>query len=117
MNKSRGDMLKENFGAISWTLKKFFGFYPVLGPLAMLCVLFSAIVASLPAIFIQKVLAVIEKWVSSGDWAAARVELLPYIFTLIGLYAVSICSLTLETQLMAVMTQGFLDIPIKPAIS
>ena len=109
MNKSRGDMLKENFGAISWTLKKFFGFYPVLGPLAMLCVLFSAIVASLPAIFIQKVLAVIEKWVSSGDWAAARVELLPYIFTLIGLYAVSICSLTLETQLMAVMTQGFLD--------
>ena len=109
MNKSRGDMLKENFGAIAWTLKKFFGFYPVLGPLAMLCVLFSAIVASLPAIFIQKVLAVIEKWVSSGDWAAARVELLPYIFTLIGLYAVSICSLTLETQLMAVMTQGFLD--------
>ena len=109
MNKSRGDMLKENFGAIAWTLKKFFGFYPVLGPLAMLCVLFSAIVASLPAIFIQKVLAVIEKWVASGDWAAARVELLPYIFTLIGLYAVSICSLTLETQLMAVMTQGFLD--------
>ena len=109
MNKSRGDMLKENFGAIQWTLKKFFGFYPVLGPLAMLCVLFSAIVASLPAIFIQKVLAVIEKWVSSGDWAAARVELLPNIFTLIGLYAVSICSLTLETQLMAVMTQGFLD--------
>ena len=109
MNKSRGDMLKENFGAIKWTLKKFFGFYPVLGPLAMLCVLFSAIVASLPAIFIQKVLAVIEKWVTSGDWAAARVELLPYIFTLIGLYAVSICSLTLETQLMAVMTQGFLD--------
>ena len=107
--KDRGEMLKENFGAIKWTLKKFFGFYPVLGPLAMLCVLFSAIVAAIPSIFIQKVLAVVQKWYLSGDWASAKAEILPYILTLIGLYVVSICSLTLETQLMAVMTQGFLD--------
>ncbi len=109
MHKSRGEMLKENFGAILWTLKKFFGYYPRLAPLAMLCVLFSAIVSAIPAIFIQKILAVIQTWVESGDWAAARGEILPYIFTLIGLYLVSICSLTLETQIMAVMTQGFLD--------
>ena len=109
MHKSRGEMLKENFGAIKWTLKKFFGYYPRLAPLAMICILFSAIVAAIPSIFIQKILEVIEKWVESGDWAAAKAELLPYIFLLIGLYVVSICSLTLETQLMAVMTQGFLD--------
>ena len=109
MHKSRGEMLKENFGAIKWTLKKFFGYYPRMAPLAMLCVLFSAIVASIPSIFIQKILTVIQKWVQSGDWASARAELLPYVLTLIGLYLVSICSLTLETQLMAVMTQGFLD--------
>ena len=109
MHKSRGEMLKENFGAIKWTLKKFFGYYPVLGPLAMLCILFSAIVASIPAIFIQKILAVIQIWVESGDWAAAKADLMPYIWKLIGLYAVSLASLTLETQLMAVMTQGFLD--------
>ena len=109
MHKSRGEMLKENFGAIKWTLKKFFGYYPRLAPLAMICILFSAIVAAIPSVFIQKILEVIEKWVESGDWAAAKAELLPYIFLLIGLYVVSICSLTLETQLMAVMTQGFLD--------
>ena len=109
MHKSRGEMLKENFGAIKWTLKKFFGYYPVLGPLAMLCILFSAIVASIPAIFIQKILAVIQTWVESGDWAAAKADLMPYIWKLIGLYALSLASLTLETQLMAVMTQGFLD--------
>ncbi len=109
MHKSRGEMLKENFGAIKWTLKKFFGYYPVMGPLAMLCILFSAIVASLPAIFIQKILAVIQVWVESGDWASAKAELMPYILTLVGLYALSLASLTLETQLMAVMTQGFLD--------
>ena len=109
MNKSRGEMLQENFGAIRWTLKKFFGYYPVLAPLSMFCILFSAIVAAIPSIFIQRILAVIQKWVESGDWASAKAELLPYIFLLIGLYLVSICSLTLETQLMAVMTQGFLD--------
>ena len=109
MHKSRGEMLKENFSAIKWTLKKFFGYYPRLAPLAMICILFSAIVAAIPSVFIQKILEVIEKWVESGDWAAAKAELLPYIFLLIGLYVVSICSLTLETQLMAVMTQGFLD--------
>ena len=109
MHKSRGEMLKENFGAIKWTLKKFFGYYPRLAPLAMACILFSAIVAAIPSVFIQKILEVIQKWVESGDWAAAKAELLPYILLLIGLYVVSICSLTLETQLMAVMTQGFLD--------
>jgi ATP-binding cassette subfamily B protein len=109
MHKSRGEMLKENFGAIQWTLKKFFGYYPVMGPLAMLCILFSAIVASIPAIFIQKILAVIQTWVESGDWAAAKADLMPYIWKLIGLYALSLGSLTLETQLMAVMTQGFLN--------
>ena len=109
MHKQAGRNLKENFSAIGWTLKKFFGFYPVLAPLAVLCILFSAIVAAIPSLFIQKVLTIIEKWYQTGDWASARAEILPYIFLLVGLYVIAICSLTLETQLMAVMTQGFLD--------
>mgnify|MGYP006873241313 CR=1 FL=1 len=80
MHKFRGEMLKENFGAIQWTLKKFFGYYPVMGPLAMLCILFSAIVTAIPSVFIQKILAVVQTWVESGDWAAARAEILPCIF-------------------------------------
>ena len=109
MNKQENRNLKDNFAAIGWTLKKFFGFYPVLAPLTVFCILFSAIVAAIPAVFIQRVLAVIERWYQSGNWAAARAEILPYIFLLVGLYTLSILSLTLETQLMAVMTQGFLD--------
>ena len=110
MNKKRpqGD-LRGNFSAIGWTLKKFFGYYPVLAPLAAFCILFSAVVAAIPSIFIQNVLAGIERWVATGDWASARSEILPYLYLLMGLYGLSICSLTLETQLMAVMTQGFLD--------
>ena len=49
--------LKDNFAAMGWTLKKFFGYYPVLAPLAMLCILFSALVAAVPNFFIlQRVL-------------------------------------------------------------
>ena len=109
MNKHGQGNLKENFAAIGWVLKKFFGFYPVLAPLSVFCILFSAVVAALPALFIQRILAVVEQWVTSGDWAAARAQILPNIYLLVGLYVVSILSLTLETQLMAVMTQGFLD--------
>ena len=76
----------------------------------MVCILFSSIVAAVPNFFIvQKVLHGAELWMESGDWAAARGEILPYIYMLIGVYALAICSQTLETQLMAVMTQGFLD--------
>ena len=102
--------LKDNFAAMGWTLKKFFGYYPVLAPLAMLCILFSALVAAVPNFFIlQRVLTGAEHWMESGDWASARVEILPNIYLLIAVYAVAICSLTLENQLMAIMTQGFLD--------
>ena len=111
MNKKppRGN-LRDNFAAMGWVLKKFFGFYPVLAPLAMFCILFSALVAAVPNFFIvQNVLHGVEGWVESGDWASARAEVLPQIYLLIGVYALAICSQTLETQLMAVMTQGFLD--------
>ena len=110
MKNKRGGNLRDNFAAMAWAVKKFFGYYPVLAPLAMACILFSSIVAAVPNFFIvQKVLHGAEHWMQSGDWAAARGEILPYIYMLIGVYALAICSQTLETQLMAVMTQGFLD--------
>ncbi len=108
-NKRPGGSLRDNFAAMAWTVKKFFSFYPVMAPLSMFCVLFSAVVASIPSLFIQKVLSGVETWYLTGDWASARAEILPTLFLLIGLYALSLASLTLETQLMAIMTQGFLD--------
>ena len=50
--RSRGASLKENFSAMAWAVKKFFGYYPVLAPLAMFCILFSAVVAAVPNFFI-----------------------------------------------------------------
>ena len=109
MHKSAGANLSANFGAIKWALKKFFGYYPVLAPLSIFCILFSAVVSATPSLFVQRVLAVVEQWYRSGDWASARVQLMPYFTLLVVLYALSMISITVESQLMAVITQGFLD--------
>ena len=90
-------------------LKKLFEYYPKMAPLTLLCVLFTAIISAIPSLFFQNVLTGIEKWFETGDWAAAKAEILPFVLILAGLYVLSLISVTVETQLMAVMTQGYLD--------
>ena len=95
--------------ALGRTIKKLFGYYPVLAPLTVACILFSSIVTSVPSIFLQNVLAIVEKWYTTGDWASAKAEIVPYLVLLGTLYVLSILSQLAYTQLMAIMTQGFLD--------
>ena len=101
-------MLKQNFSALKRTVGKLFAYYPRLAPLTLLCILFSAAVAAVPSLFIQNVLAVVEKWYQTGDWAAARPEIVRYLTILGVLYLLSLGTSLLYTQIMAVMTQGFL---------
>ena len=101
--------LKENFGSIKRALKKLFGYYPRLAPLTMLCILFSSVVSSIPSLFVQNILSVVEKWYLSGDWTSAWMEIRPFIFLLITLYVLSLASMFTYTQLMAYMTQGYLN--------
>ena len=96
-------------GNIGRVIKKLVGYYPVLAPLTALCILFSAIVSSIPSIFMQNVLSIVEKYYKIGDWSAAKAEIMPWVTALIVLYVLSILSMTLYSQLMAYMTQGFLD--------
>ncbi len=99
----------ESMAAIKRTVKKYFGYYPILAPLTIVCILFSAIVSAVPSLFVQNVLSIIEKWYRSGDWVSARAEIMPYLALLVALYVLSIISITLYTQLGAIMTQGFMD--------
>ena len=101
-------MLRQNFSALKRTVGKLFAYYPRLAPLTLLCILFSAAVAAVPSLFIQNVLAVVEKWYKTGDWAAARPEIVRYLTVLGVLYLLSLSASFLYTQIMAVMTQGFL---------
>ena len=90
-------------------VKFFFKCYPVLAPLTALCILFSAGVAAIPSVFIQKVIAAIEIWYKTGDWQSAKADIIPTVIVLASLYLVSLIAATLQTQLMAYMTQGFLN--------
>ncbi len=103
-----GGPRKMNFKALVRVIKMLFGYYPILVPVTGICILFSAGVSAMPALFIQKIIAIIEQYAPIGDWATAKAELIPAIGILIVLYVLSIVSITTYNQLMAYMTQGFL---------
>ena len=83
--------------------------YPVLIPVTAGCIVLSSITNALPAVFQQKVIADIEVYWKSGDWAAASKVILPKVIILLVLYLLSLVSIILYTQFMAYITQGFLS--------
>ena len=68
--------------------------YPVLVPLNALCIVFAALVSAIPAIFMQKITAIIEIYVKTGDYSAAKEELIPSIALLAAIYVVSTIAIT-----------------------
>ena len=102
---------KLNGKALFRIVKLLFKYYPVMMPIVALFIFLSAAVSSIPAIFIQKVFAVIVKYLELGnfDWAAASKEILPLVAILIILYLFSIVFITVQSQCMAYITQGFLS--------
>ena len=114
MPMGRGAMMgrpkpKFNPNTLKRVLKMLFESYPVLLPLTIACIVFSAIVNTLPAIFNQQIIALIEEWYISRDWASAKLEIVPKLVTLAVLYLISLLSFFTHTQLMAYITQGFLS--------
>ena len=99
---------KLNMGALKRVIKMLYGYYPVLLPVAVGCIIFAAITSSIPAIFQQQVIASIENWFSTRDWASAKGEIIPKVAILAGLYVLSFIAVVVQTQLMAIITQGFL---------
>ena len=65
-------------------------FYPVMLPLTLVCIVVNAVVSSLPSIFMQNIIAVIEQSWQSGDWSAARGPILRFVAILASLYGVSL---------------------------
>ena len=97
-----------NKGTTLRVFKTLLGFYPVMLPLTIVCIIFSAIVSSIPSIFMQNVIAVIEQSWQSGDWNAVSKEILSLVGILIIFYVLSLLSSLLYNQLMAFITQGSL---------
>ena len=89
-------------------LKMLFSFYPVMLPVTVVCILFNAVISSIPATFMQKVIALIEQSWSTGDWASVSGQIFIIVLTLGILYLLSLASGLLYNQLMAIITQGSL---------
>ncbi len=105
MSKKKSEAKPGTFKRI---IKELYHFFPRLVPIVVVCILFSAAVSSIPAIFMQRIIKIMENFVDSGDLAAARSEIVPNILILASFYALSLISAFLYTQLMAYITQGFL---------
>ena len=95
-------------GTLGRLIKTLFEFYPVKMPIVLFCIIFSAVVSSIPAIFMQNVIAIVETSWKSGDWDAVSGRVFYYVGLLLVFYILSILSAITYTQMMAGITQGFL---------
>ena len=89
-------------------LKTIREFYPVMMPVTVVCIVFSAVVSSVPAIFMQNVIAVVEQSWRTGDWASVGGQILHLVSILAVFYVLSLTSSLAFNQLMAIMMQGTL---------
>ena len=104
-NKTESRMIRK--GVIGRLLRTIREFYPVMMPVTIVCIAFSAMVSAVPTIFMQKIIAVIEEN-RGGSWPAMSGKVFSLVGILICFYIVSLLSALMYNQLTAVMTQGTL---------
>ena len=95
-------------GIVVRLLKTIYGFYPVLLPTALFCIILNAIVSSIPSIFMQNVIALIEESWKTGDWNGVKGRIFFFVGLLAFFYVISLIAGFTYNQLMAVITQGTL---------
>ena len=96
-------------GTLLRVIKLLYTSFPVLMPLVTVAAIFTSVVSSIPALFQQKILAIIETYFRDRNWDAAFPEILRNVIPLALCYILSIGLMILNTQLFAVITQGFLS--------
>ena len=64
--KNKGQAKK---GTMKRLIRMLFEFYPVLLPLVLVCIVLNALISSIPAVFQQNIIAVVEQYWQTKDWA------------------------------------------------
>lgn len=101
-------MRNKKQGTLGRLIKTLFEFYPVLMPLVIVFILMNAVVSSIPAIFMQNIIALVEQSWQSGDWPQVAGQITKFVGILVVLYMISLMAGVAYTQMMAVITQGTL---------
>ncbi len=99
---------KENAKTLQRLIKTIFQYYPVLLPFTLVCILVNAVVSAIPAMFQQKVIALIEENWKEGNWEVVSGRILSLVAALAVLYAISLIAGFVYNQCMAIITQGSL---------
>ena len=76
-------------GSIKRLLGMLWNAYPVLIPVVGACIVIAAVTAAMPAIFQQRIYAIIGEWMESGDWASASKLIIPKVTLLAVFYVIS----------------------------
>lgn len=95
-------------GVLRRLLRTLFEFYPVLLPITLVCILINAVVSSVPSVFMQNIIAIVDDSYKTGDWSSVSGKILSFVGILIIMYVISLIAGLLYTQLMAIITQGSL---------
>ena len=95
-------------GVLRRLIRMVFEFFPVLLPVTLVCILINAVVSSMPAVFMQNVIAVVEDTYESGDWSLASGRILKLLTILVTMYVISLIAGAAYNQMMAIITQGTL---------
>ena len=96
-------------GVLGRLIRTLFEFYPVLLPVVIVCILFSAVVSSIPSIFMQNVISAVEQSWATGDWASVSGRILGLVGLLCVFYVLSLSATIAFNQLMAIITPGTLS--------
>ena len=111
-------------GTLRRLFRMLFSYYPVALPLVIFCIIVSAAVSAMPAIFTQNIIAVLEQNAGAG-WDVIGPQIIRLTSLLAAMYLVSLVLSFAYTRAMAVLSQGALkkmreqlfdhmqDLPIK----
>ena len=88
-------------------LKMLFHDYPKMLTVVVICIIISAIIGVLPAVYIKTLTAYIEEGLRS-DWGSIKGKIASSVAVMIGFYVVGLAATALFNQIMARVTQGFL---------
>ena len=104
-NKGRPKNFMKTLGRI---MKDLFSFYPTLLPLTLLFIVINAVVTSMPAIFQQKIISLIETVYKEGNWNGVSSDILRLVGILLVFYTISLFCAYCYNMNMATITQGSL---------
>ena len=98
-------------GVFRRILRDLFRYYPVMLPVTIVLILFSAVSAAIPAVFMERVVTILSDSLDAGDasWATVRPQILSILAVLVSIYIVSLIANYVYHRFLAIMTQGALD--------